>query len=155
LASRAASFGSGRRRSWFGESEFRSGIFRPLRNAELRSARVPRPRRNRRPKVSLIRLVSALLQATSRLIKESLMPGRRKYRFTIRQLRVATAIAGTILGLFAAYPNDPGAVMGFLISFLVMVIPVHLAIEGNRHDPIVTGINRRDHPDQGDSAGLD
>jgi hypothetical protein len=83
------------------------------------------------------------------------MPRRRKYRLTIRQLMALIAIAGTILGLFAAYPNDQGAVAFFLITFLVGVIPVHLAIEGNRHDPIVTGVNRMGHPDQEDFPGLD
>jgi hypothetical protein len=93
LASCAASFGSGRRRSWFGESEFRSRIFRPIRNAELRSARVSRPRRNRR-QVSLIRLVSALLQATARLIKENEHEPHRTVDLGGPLLTVTLVIAG-------------------------------------------------------------
>ena len=84
---------------------------------------------------------------------KSLMRRRCKHRLTIRQSMALIAIAGIFLGLFAAYPNDQVAVGCFLVAFLVVVIPVHFAIEGNRRDPIVTGFNRGGHPDQEDSPG--
>ena len=81
------------------------------------------------------------------------MARRCKYRLTIRQWMALIAMAGIILGLFAANTNDQGAVVDFLITFLVVVIPVHFAIEGNRRDPVVTGCTRTGYPDQEDPAG--
>lgn len=54
-------------------------------------------------------------------------------RLTIGQMMTLVAIAAGILGLFAASSDDPGLV-AFLFLCLVIVVPLHYAIEGNRRD---------------------
>jgi hypothetical protein len=44
------------------------------------------------------------------------------------------AIAGVVLGLFAAHRQDPDVVAAFLLAALTIVVPVHFAIEANRRD---------------------
>ena len=49
---------------------------------------------------------------------------------------VLIAIVGVILGLFAANPLDQETVAGLLLGSLVIIVPLHFAIEGNRRDAI-------------------
>ncbi len=81
------------------------------------------------------------------------MPHQQRNRLTILRAMALIAIVGIILGLFAANPDDQGAVAGFLIASLVIVVPLHLAIEGNRRDGIDAGLHRVAHSDQDGSPG--
>ena len=57
-------------------------------------------------------------------------------RLTIGQVMTLVAIVAVILGLFAANRDDPGLVAFPLLLCLVVVVPVHFAIEGNRRDSL-------------------
>jgi hypothetical protein len=65
------------------------------------------------------------------------------------------AIIGVILGLFAANPNDQDFVAVFLIMSLVFVVPVHLAIEGNRRDILNARLHQSGDSDQERFPGPD
>jgi hypothetical protein len=67
---------------------------------------------------------------------------------TILRAMALVAIVGVILGLFAAYPQDQDSVAFFLISSLLILVPVHLAIEGNRRDRIEASLQQSECPDQ-------
>jgi hypothetical protein len=75
------------------------------------------------------------------------MAPRNGNRLTILRAIVLIAIVGVILGLFAASRNDPGMVAVLLLASLVVVVPVHFAIEGNRRDAINIKADRASHPD--------
>jgi hypothetical protein len=59
---------------------------------------------------------------------------RCRNRLTILQLMGLSAVAGGCLGLLAAYRHDADVIAAFMIASLVIVVPTHLAIEGNRRD---------------------
>jgi hypothetical protein len=63
------------------------------------------------------------------------------------------AILGVILGNFAAHPRDQDPVAAVLFAALVLLVPVLLAIEGNRRDAIDAGGDRASHSDTGDPHG--
>jgi hypothetical protein len=52
------------------------------------------------------------------------------------------AIIGIVLGLFAANREDWDSVAVFLLASLVIVVPVHFAIEGNRRDAVNAEVHR-------------
>jgi hypothetical protein len=59
------------------------------------------------------------------------------------------AIAGVVLGLFAAHRQDQDAVAAFLFAALTIVVPIHFAIEANRRDGIESSGRRESEPDPG------
>jgi hypothetical protein len=68
-------------------------------------------------------------------------------RLTIGQVMTLVAIVAVILGLFAVSLDDPGLVAFPLLLCLVVVIPVHFAIEGNRRDSLGIDTERASHSD--------
>jgi hypothetical protein len=81
------------------------------------------------------------------------MAQRRGNRLTILRAMVLIAIVGIILGLFAADRDDPGMVTVLLLASLVVVVPVHFGIEGNRRDVLNIEAGRASHPDSRGPAG--
>jgi hypothetical protein len=64
------------------------------------------------------------------------------------------AVTGGILGLLAANPKDQDFIAVFLIaSLVVVVLPEHWAIEGNRRDARNAGFPREGDSDQEASPG--
>jgi hypothetical protein len=64
------------------------------------------------------------------------------------------AVTGSILGLLAATSDDQDFIAVFLIASLVVaVLPLHLAIEGNRRDVRNAGFHREGDSDQEGSPG--
>ena len=80
------------------------------------------------------------------------MPRRRGYQLTIRHAMGLVAIAGVVLGLFAAHRQDQDVVAAFLLAALTIVVPVHFAIEANRRDAIESSGHRESETDP---AGVD
>ena len=77
-------------------------------------------------------------------------------RLTIGQVMTLVAIVAVILGLFAASRDDPGLVAFPLLLCLVVVVPVHFAIEGNRRDSLGIDTERASHSDsQGSPESFD
>jgi hypothetical protein len=75
------------------------------------------------------------------------MPLRHGYELTIRHGMGLVAIAGVVLGLFAAHGQDQDVVAAFLLAALTIVVPIHFAIEGNRRDGIALSDHRESEPD--------
>jgi hypothetical protein len=75
------------------------------------------------------------------------MPRRRKKQLTILRAMVLVAIACIILGLFGVHRHDTDVVGSLLLASLVIVVPVHFAIEGNRRDALEAGHCRTSEPD--------
>ena len=76
-----------------------------------------------------------------------------KYRLTIRQSMALIAIAGIILGLFAANTNDQDAVVVFLVTLLVVVIPGAFRDRRQPKRPRRYRLYSDGLPDQEDPAG--
>lgn len=72
----------------------------------------------------------------------------QRNRPTILRAMALTAVVGVILGVFAANRHDQDIVACLLIASLVIVVPLHLAIEGNRRDGWDTALNTLAHCDQ-------
>lgn len=86
------------------------------------------------------------------------MPRRHRNRLTIRRAMGLIAVTGVILGLLVAANrgDDEGFVAACLIASLVVVVPVHFAIEANRRDArdaLNAGQHRAGDPDQEGSPG--
>ena len=64
-------------------------------------------------------------------------------------------VTSVILGLLLAgnHDDDQGFVTVFLIGSLVVVVPVHFAIEANRRDALNAGHHQAGDPDQEGSPG--
>ena len=83
------------------------------------------------------------------------MPHRHRNRLTILGAMSLIAVTGDILGLLAANPDDQDFIAVFLIaSLVVVVLPAHLAIEGNRRDARNAGTHQEGDSDQEGSPGL-
>lgn len=66
---------------------------------------------------------------------------------------VLIAIVGIIPGLFAADRKDPGMVAELLLASLVIIVPVHFGIEGNRRDALNIDADRARYADSRGPAG--
>jgi len=71
-----------------------------------------------------------------------------RYRLTISSLMILVCVAGIVLAPFAAKPEDRGFVIFLFVASLVVVIPLHLAVEGNRRDAIAARHAREDNTGQ-------
>jgi hypothetical protein len=81
------------------------------------------------------------------------MPRQHANRLTIGRAMVLIAIVGIVLGLFAADREHPGTIAMLLLASLVVVIPWHLAIEGNRRDAPEVDSDRARNPDSRGPGG--
>jgi hypothetical protein len=88
-------------------------------------------------------------------VRRSPMPRRHRNRLTIRRAMGLIAATGVVLGLLVAAnrDDDQGIVAVLLIASLVVVVPVHFAIEANRRDALNAGQHRPGDPDQKVSPG--
>jgi hypothetical protein len=75
-------------------------------------------------------------------------------RLTIFRAMGLIAVTGGVLSLFAD-PDDRSFVALSLIASLVLVLPVHFAIEGNRRDAFQAGHCREHARDEKGSLGSD
>jgi hypothetical protein len=58
-------------------------------------------------------------------------------------------VTGDILGLLVAKPDDRDFIAFFFVALLVVVpVPIHLTIEGNRRDTRNAGFHREGASDQ-------
>jgi hypothetical protein len=80
------------------------------------------------------------------------MASKRGSPLTIAKLMVVVCASGIVLSLFAANPNDAGMIIGLIMASLVVVIPVHFAIEGNRRDAIGARCAGQEETGQGRGA---
>jgi hypothetical protein len=67
------------------------------------------------------------------------MTQRSKNRLTIRRAMGLIGALAVILALVATNRDDADAVAFLLLASLVIVVPLHLAIEGNRRDAMIVG----------------
>ena len=83
------------------------------------------------------------------------MPRRHRNRLTIHHAMVLIVVTSVILGLLvsANRDDDQGFVAVFIITSLVVVVPVHFAIEANRRDALNAGHHQAGDPDQEGSPG--
>ena len=83
------------------------------------------------------------------------MPRRHGNRLTIRRAMGLIAATDVVLGLLIAanLDDDQGVFAVLLIASLVVVVPVHSAIEANRRDALNAGQYRPGDPDQEGSPG--
>ena len=81
------------------------------------------------------------------------MSHRHRNRLTIGRAMVLIAIVGIILGLFAAAGEHTGFVAELLLAALVIIVPVHFGIEGNRRDALNIDADRAWYSDSRGPAG--
>jgi uncharacterized membrane protein YfcA len=77
------------------------------------------------------------------------MRQRHRSRLTTLSAMGVIAILGVILGNFAANPHDQDPVAALIFTALVLLVPVLLALKGNRRDAIDAGGDRASHSDTG------
>ncbi len=80
------------------------------------------------------------------------MSHRQRNQLTILRAMSGIAILGVVLGVFAANRHDQDVVAAVLWASLVIIIPVHLAIEGNRRDVMNAGGERTGRSDPKDGG---
>lgn len=82
------------------------------------------------------------------------MSHRFKYRLTILGAMGYVAVVGCILALFAANRHQLEELITIiLLPSLVILVPVHFAIEANRRDAIKADLDESSRDERGRSPG--